>query len=814
MLFGKLTERAQRVLAYAQEEAIRLKHSNIGTEHLLLGLVREQEGIAAKVLNAFDITEPVIEKEISKFVTEGTETPTTLHYTPRAKRVIELSMDEARKLHHNFVGTEHLLLGLIRETEGIAARVLSSLGLNITRARAMVIRMLGNPQNFKSQETKEESDTPTLDSLATNLTKKASDGSLDPVIGRSDEITRVIEVLSRRTKNNPVLIGEPGVGKTAVAEGLAQQIVKNEVPSTLKDKRVMMLDMGTVVAGTKYRGEFEERMKKVVDEIKKSGNVILFIDEMHTLIGAGGAEGSVDASNILKPSLSRGEVQVIGATTLEEYRKHIEKDAALERRFQPVIVDQPSVEDTVLILKGLRDRYEAHHGVTITDEALDAAAVMSNRYVQDRFLPDKAIDLIDEASSKVRLKSHMSPPDLKDLEDELEKVKKEKNAAVQSQEFEAAAKYRDDQTKIEEKLETRENNWKNSQSSEKQKVTRGDIEIVISKMTGIPLQKIAEEESDRLLNLESILHDRVIGQNEAVQSISKAVRRARAGLKDPKRPIGSFIFLGPTGVGKTELAKALSETLFGEDDAMIRVDMSEYMEKHSVARLVGSPPGYVGYDDGGQLTEQVRRKPYSLILFDEIEKAHPDVFNMLLQVLDDGRLTDSTGRTVDFRNTVIVMTSNVGATELRDNKFVGFGSTEQSEDYETIRNTMMKELKNTFRPEFINRVDDIIVFHSLEKEHLEEIVSLMIDDLNARLEDRNVHVELTSDAVTALVDDGYDKEFGARPLSRSIQKNVEDTLSEAILRGEEITGKTVFVDFKDDKFKVDTKEKSPVAENE
>lgn len=576
----------------------------------------------------------------------------------------------------------------------------------------------------------------------------------------------------------------------------------------------MMLDMGTVVAGTKYRGEFEERMKKVVDEIKKSGNVILFIDEMHTLIGAGGAEGSVDASNILKPSLSRGEVQVIGATTLEEYRKHIEKDAALERRFQPVIVDQPSVEDTVLILKGLRDRYEAHHGVTITDEALDAAAVMSNRYVQDRFLPDKAIDLIDEASSKVRLKSHMSPPDLKDLEDELEKVKKEKNAAVQSQEFEAAAKYRDDQTKIEEKLETLENNWKNSQSSEKQKVTRGDIEIVISKMTGIPLQKIAEEESDRLLNLESILHDRVIGQNEAVQSISKAVRRARAGLKDPKRPIGSFIFLGPTGVGKTELAKALSETLFGEDDAMIRVDMSEYMEKHSVARLVGSPPGYVGYDDGGQLTEQVRRKPYSLILFDEIEKAHPDVFNMLLQVLDDGRLTDSTGRTVDFRNTVIVMTSNVGATELRDNKFVGFGSTEQSEDYETIRNTMMKELKNTFRPEFINRVDDIIVFHSLEKEHLEEIVSLMIDDLNARLEDRNVHVELTSDAVTALVDDGYDKEFGARPLSRSIQKNVEDTLSEAILRGEEITGKTVYVDFKDDKFKVDTKEKSPVAENE
>ena len=813
MLFGKLTERAQRVLAYAQEEAIRLKHSNIGTEHLLLGLVREQEGIAAKVLQAFDITEPLIEKEISKFVTEGTETPVNLQYTPRAKRVIELSMDEARKLHHNFVVTEHLLLGLIRESEGIAARVLTSLGLNITRARAMVIRMLGNPQMYKSQEAKPETDTPTLDGLATNLTKKAEDGRLDPVIGRSDEITRVIEVLSRRTKNNPVLIGEPGVGKTAVAEGLAQKIVKNEVPSTLKDKRVMMLDMGTVVAGTKYRGEFEERMKKVVDEIKKSGNVILFIDEMHTLIGAGGAEGSVDASNILKPSLSRGEVQVIGATTLEEYRKYIEKDAALERRFQPVMVDEPSVEDTILILKGLRDRYEAHHSVTITDEALEAAAVMSNRYVQDRFLPDKAIDLIDEASSKVRLKSHMSPPDLKDLEDQLEKVKQEKNAAVQSQEFEVAAKYRDDQTKIEEKLQQLENDWKNAQSSDKQKVTREDIELVISKMTGIPLQKIAEEESERLLNLEKILHDRVIGQNEAVESISKAVRRARAGLKNPERPIGSFIFLGPTGVGKTELAKALSEALFGEDDAMIRIDMSEYMEKHSVSRLVGSPPGYVGYDDGGQLTERVRRKPYSLILFDEIEKAHPDVFNMLLQVLDDGRLTDSTGRTVDFRNTVIVMTSNVGATELRDNKFVGFGSQEASEDYETIRNTMMKELKNTFRPEFINRVDDIIVFHSLEKEHLEEIVSLMIKDLNARLKDRDIQVELTDSAVKALVDDGYDKEFGARPLNRSIQKNIEDTLSEAILSGQDLVGKTVSVDYKDDAFKVDTGSLEKTTEN-
>ena len=815
MLFGKLTERAQRVLAYAQEEAIALKHSNIGTEHVLLGLVKEQEGIAAKVLQSFDISEEQIRDGVFKLITEGTTTPSSLHYTPRAKRVIELSMDEARKLHHNFVGTEHLLLGLIRESEGVASRVLAAAGLNITRARAAVIRMLGNPEAYGNREEKEQSETPTLDSLARDLTEVARDGSLDPVIGRGEEITRVIEILSRRTKNNPVLIGEPGVGKTAVAEGLAQAIVKNEVPSTLKDKRVMSLDMGTVVAGTKYRGEFEERMKKVMDEIKTAKNVILFIDELHTLIGAGGAEGSVDASNILKPALSRGEVQVIGATTLDEYRKHIEKDAALERRFQPIIVDEPSVDDTILILKGLRDRYEAHHGITITDEALEAAATMSARYVQDRFLPDKAIDLIDEASSKVRLRNYTSPPDLKDLENRLEAVKKEKDAAVQAQEFEAAAKYRDNQTKLEKEIDQRQNDWKNEQTSSKQKVTKGDIELVISKMTGIPLSKIAEEESDRLLNLEEILHERVIGQNEAVESISKAVRRARAGLKNPDKPIGSFIFLGPTGVGKTELAKALSETLFGEDDAMIRVDMSEYMEKHSVSRLVGSPPGYVGYDDGGQLTEQVRRKPYSLILFDEIEKAHPDVFNMLLQVLDDGRLTDSTGRTVDFRNTVIVMTSNVGATELRDNKFVGFGSNDnEKEDYENIRNTMMKELKNTFRPEFINRVDDIIVFHSLEKSHLEEIVTLMINELSERLSDQNIHITVTDVAKKQLAEDGYDREFGARPLARSIQKNIEDNLSEAILRGEDLEGKLVTVDYVDGKYEVNTTEQPVLQDSE
>lgn len=815
MLFGKLTERAQRVLAFAQEEAIALKHSNIGTEHILLGLVKEQEGIAAKVLQSFDITEEQIRDGVFKLITEGTEMPTSLHYTPRAKRVIELSMDEARKLHHNFVGTEHILLGLIRESEGVASRVLAASGLNITRARAAVIRMLGNPESYKRQGEKEQSETPTLDSLARDLTEVARNGQLDPVIGRSEEITRVIEILSRRTKNNPVLIGEPGVGKTAVAEGLAQAIVRNEVPSTLKDKRVMSLDMGTVVAGTKYRGEFEERMKKVMDEIKQSKNVILFIDEMHTLIGAGGAEGSVDASNILKPALSRGEVQVIGATTLEEYRKHIEKDAALERRFQPIIVDEPSVQDTILILQGLRDRYEAHHGITISDEALEAAATMSARYVQDRFLPDKAIDLIDEASSKVRLRNYTSPPDLKDLENQLESVKKEKDAAVQAQEFEAAAKHRDEQSKLEKEIEARQNDWKNEQTGAKQEVKRSDIELVISKMTGIPLSKIAEEESERLLNLEEILHERVIGQNEAVESISKAVRRARAGLKDPEKPIGSFIFLGPTGVGKTELAKALSEALFGEDDAMIRVDMSEYMEKHSVSRLVGSPPGYVGYDEGGQLTEQVRRKPYSLILFDEIEKAHPDVFNMLLQVLDDGRLTDATGRTVDFRNTVIVMTSNVGATQLRDDKFVGFGSNDdEKEDYENIRSTMMKELKNTFRPEFINRVDDIIVFHSLEKSHLEEIVTLMINELAERLHDQNIHFTVTDSAKKQLAEDGYDKEFGARPLARSIQKNIEDNLSEAILRGEDLKGKLVTVDYKDGEFIVNTTEQPVLEETE
>ncbi|MFV5937809.1 ATP-dependent Clp protease ATP-binding subunit [Mammaliicoccus sciuri] len=804
MLFGRLTERAQRVLAHAQEEAMRLNHSNIGTEHLLLGLMKEPEGIAAKVLDAFGITEEKVTKEVENLIGQGQEQVGAIHYTPRAKKVIELSMDEARKLNHTFVGTEHLLLGLIRENEGVAARVFANLDLNITKARAQVVKSLGSPeQGSKNAQTTKNQATPTLDGLARDLTVIAQDGTLDPVVGRSDEITRVIEVLSRRTKNNPVLIGEPGVGKTAIVEGLAQAIVQNEVPETLKGKRVMSLDMGTVVAGTKYRGEFEERLKKVMEEIHQAGNIVLFIDELHTLIGAGGAEGAIDASNILKPALARGELQCIGATTLDEYRKYIEKDAALERRFQPVTVDEPNTEDSIAILKGLRDRYEAHHRINISDEAIEAAVNMSDRYISDRFLPDKAIDLIDEASSKVRLRNYTTPPSLKELESELETVKKEKNAAVHSQEFENAANLRDKQTKLEKQLEDTKNEWKKAQGEKNTCVTAEDIAVVVANWTGIPITKLNETESERLLNLETILHERVIGQNDAVKSISKAVRRARAGLKDPKRPIGSFIFLGPTGVGKTELARTLADAMFGEEDAMIRVDMSEFMEKHSVSRLVGSPPGYVGHDDGGQLTENVRRKPYSVILFDEIEKAHPDVFNILLQVLDDGHLTDSKGRKVDFRNTVIIMTSNVGAQELQNAKFVGFGAKESGPDYETIRKTMMDELKQQFRPEFLNRVDDIIVFHKLEKTHLKEIVNKMAGNLTKRLSEQGIHITLSDSAQEKIADEGFDPEYGARPLTRAIQKHVEDNLSELILSGQDLVGKDVIVDYRDDEFKFD-----------
>lgn len=803
MMFGRFTERAQKVLALAQEEANRLGHNNIGTEHVLLGLVREGEGIAAKALYALGLGSDKIQEEVENLIGRGQDASQTPHYTPRAKKVIELSMDEARKLGHSYVGTEHILLGLIREGEGVAARVLNNLGVSLNKARQQVLQLLGSNESGGHQGGSAASaNTPTLDSLARDLTAIAREGSLDPVIGRSKEIQRVIEVLSRRTKNNPVLIGEPGVGKTAIAEGLAQQIVHNEVPEILRDKRVMTLDMGTVVAGTKYRGEFEDRLKKVMDEIRQAGNIILFIDELHTLIGAGGAEGAIDASNILKPSLARGELQCIGATTLDEYRKYIEKDAALERRFQPITVDEPTAEESVQILKGLRDRYEAHHRVSITDEAIDAAVKLSDRYISDRFLPDKAIDLIDEAGSKVRLRSYTTPPNLKELEVKLEEVRKEKDAAVQSQEFEKAASLRDSEQRLREQLEETKKSWKEKQGKENTEVTVEDIASVVSSWTGIPVSKLAQTETQKLLNLEEILHSRVIGQEEAVNAISKAVRRARAGLKDPKRPIGSFIFLGPTGVGKTELARALAEAMFGDEDAMIRVDMSEYMEKHSTSRLVGSPPGYVGYEEGGQLTEKVRRKPYSVILLDEIEKAHPDVFNILLQVLEDGRLTDSKGRTVDFRNTVLIMTSNVGAESLKRNKYVGFNLQDNEQDYKDMKGKVMEELKKAFRPEFLNRIDEIIVFHALEKKHLTNIVNLMSDSLIKRLKEQDIDLRLTAAAIEKIAEEGYDPEYGARPLRRAIQKHIEDRLSEELLKGTVLTGQAITIEVENGEFTV------------
>ncbi|WP_404446892.1 ATP-dependent protease ATP-binding subunit ClpC [Sutcliffiella horikoshii] len=805
MMFGRFTERAQKVLALAQEEALRLSHNNIGTEHILLGLVREGEGIAAKALIALGLGPEKIQKEVENLIGRGQDSGQAIpHYTPRAKKVIELSMDEARKLGHSYVGTEHVLLGLIREGEGVAARVLNNLGVSLNKARQQVLQLLGSNESSGGHQggTSNNVNTPTLDSLARDLTAVAREGSLDPVIGRSKEIQRVIEVLSRRTKNNPVLIGEPGVGKTAIAEGLAQQIVSNEVPEILRDKRVMTLDMGTVVAGTKYRGEFEDRLKKVMDEIRQAGNIILFIDELHTLIGAGGAEGAIDASNILKPSLARGELQCIGATTLDEYRKYIEKDAALERRFQPITVDEPTAAESIQILTGLRDRYEAHHRVSITDEAIEQAVKLSDRYISDRFLPDKAIDLIDEAGSKVRLRSFTTPPNLKELEVKLESVRNEKDAAVQSQEFEKAASLRDTEQRLREQLEETKKTWKEKQGQENSEVTVEDIAMVVSSWTGIPVSKLAQTETDKLLNMESLLHSRVIGQDEAVKAVSKAVRRARAGLKDPKRPIGSFIFLGPTGVGKTELARALAESIFGDEDAMIRIDMSEYMEKHSTSRLVGSPPGYVGYDEGGQLTEKVRRKPYSVILLDEIEKAHPDVFNILLQVLEDGRLTDSKGRTVDFRNTLVIMTSNVGADALKRNKYVGFNVQDENQNYKDMKGKVMDELKKAFRPEFLNRVDEMIVFHSLEKTHLKEIVTLLSEQLTKRLKEQDIDLELTEAAKEKISEEGYDPEYGARPLRRAIQKHVEDKLSEELLKGNIEKGKKISLDVVDGEFVV------------
>jgi len=803
MMFGRFTERAQKVLALAQEEAVRLGHNNIGTEHILLGLIREGDGIAAKALIGLGLGLEKIQDEVESLIGRGQEQPTNIAYTPRAKKVIELSMDEARKLGHTYVGTEHILLGLIREGEGVAARVLNNLGVSLNKARQQVLQLLGSSEASSSSHsgTPANVNTPTLDSLARDLTAVAKEGNLDPVIGRSKEIERVIQVLSRRTKNNPVLIGEPGVGKTAVAEGLAQRIVANEIPETLRDKRVMTLDMGSVVAGTKYRGEFEDRLKKIMDEIRQAGNIILFIDELHTLIGAGGAEGAIDASNILKPALARGELQCIGATTLDEYRKYIEKDAALERRFQPITVDEPTVDEAILILRGLRDRYEAHHRVKITDDAIEQAVRLSDRYISDRFLPDKAIDLIDEASSKVRLRTYTVPPNLKQLEARLDDIRKEKDAAVQSQEFEKAASLRDTEQKLRDELDETRNLWKEKQGRTDSEVTPDDIAQVVASWTGIPVVKLAEEETERLLKMEEILHNRVIGQDEAVKAISRAVRRSRAGLKDPKRPMGSFIFLGPTGVGKTELARALAEAMFGDENAVIRIDMSEYMEKHSTSRLVGAPPGYVGYEEGGQLTEKVRRKPYSVVLLDEIEKAHPEVFNILLQVLEDGRLTDSKGRSVDFRNTLIIMTSNVGADTIKKGSTLGFTAGDAAQQtknqYEAMRDKVLGELKKSFRPEFLNRIDDTIVFHPLEQSHIAQIVSLMSEELRKRLKEQNIDFTLTDSAKAFLAKEGFDPQYGARPLRRAIQKHIEDRLSEELLRGTIKKGDSVVIDEKD-----------------
>ncbi|MFS8665564.1 MAG: ATP-dependent Clp protease ATP-binding subunit, partial [Limnochordales bacterium] len=692
------------------------------------------------------------------------------------------------------IGTEHILLGLIREGEGVAAQVLKNLGADLDKVRRQVVELLGGSGGQPTKGTRARK-TPTLDQFGRDLTDLAREGKLDPVIGREKEIQRVIQVLSRRTKNNPVLIGEPGVGKTAIAEGLAQKIVNGDVPETLLNKRVVTLDLGALVAGSKFRGEFEERLKKVMDEIRASGDVILFIDEMHTIIGAGAAEGAIDASNILKPALARGEIQCIGATTLDEYRKHVEKDAALERRFQPVMVDEPSVEETILILEGLRDRYEAHHRVKITDEALEAAARLSDRYVTDRFLPDKAIDLIDEAASKVRLQALVAPPELKELEAKIEETRMEKEAAIKNEEFEKAARLRDQEQKMREELERRRLEWKNSRGRTEGTVDAEDIAQIVSSWTGIPVTKLAQEETERLLNLEQELHKRVVGQEEAIQAVSRAIRRARAGLKDPKRPIGSFIFLGPTGVGKSELARALAEALFGDEDAMVVLDMSEYMERHTVSRLVGSPPGYVGYEEGGQLTEKVRRRPYTVVLFDEIEKAHPEVFNVLLQVLENGRLTDAKGRTVDFRNTVLIMTSNVGAHEIQRQSTIGFRTVEDSrQSYEDMKKKVMDELRKTFRPEFLNRVDEVIVFHALDKGHLRQIVDIMLQTLVGELRDRGVLVEFTDRAKEVLAEQGYDPQYGARPLRRAIQRLVENPLSEEMLKGRFQEGDTIVVD--------------------
>ncbi|MBM3667778.1 MAG: ATP-dependent Clp protease ATP-binding subunit [Actinobacteria bacterium] len=801
-MFERFTERARQVVVLAQEEARTLKHNYIGTEHILLGLLREEEGLAARVLESLDITVERVRSQVVRIVGSGEEvTAGQIPFTPRAKKVLELALREALSLGHNYIGTEHILLGLVRENEGVAARILLDFDADSEKIRNEVIRMLSGPGGRRQGsgsgaggEGKKSSKL--LDQFGRNLTKLASDGKLDPVIGRETEIERIMQILSRRTKNNPVLLGEPGVGKTAVVEGLAARITKGEVPELLKNKQIYTLDLAALVAGSKYRGEFEERLKKVMKEITQRGDIILFIDELHNLVGAGAAEGAIDAASILKPALARGELQTIGATTLDEYRKYLERDSALERRFQQIKVEQPSTEETVKILEGLRERYEQHHRVKITDEALESAAELADRYISDRFLPDKAIDLIDEAASRMRIKSMTQPPVYRDLEEEIETTRREKEASIEAQEFEKAANLRDQERKLTNKKKELEHEWSSGDGGERPEVGEEEIADIVAMWTGIPVFKLTEAESKKLVRMEDELHKRVIGQEMAITAVSKAIRRSRAGIKDPKRPAGSFIFLGPSGVGKTELARTLAEFLFGDEDAMVRIDMSEYMEKHAVSRLVGSPPGYIGYDEGGQLTEAVRRKPYSVLLLDEIEKAHPDVFNILLQILEDGRLTDAQGRTVDFRNAIVIMTSNIGAQDIARNTPLGFAiSDDTGITYDDMKSRITGELKKVFRPEFLNRIDEVIVFHKLAKDEIKEIVDLMISRVRAQVAEHELQLDLTEESKDLLVDKGWDPAMGARPLRRAIQRYIEDPLADEVLKAGPLTpGTTVLVE--------------------
>ncbi|MBG1242807.1 MAG: ATP-dependent Clp protease ATP-binding subunit [Nostoc sp. EfeVER01] len=799
-MFERFTEKAIKVIMLAQEEARRLGHNFVGTEQILLGLIGEGTGVAAKVLKSMGVNLKDARIEVEKIIGRGSGfVAVEIPFTPRAKRVLELSLEEARQLGHNYIGTEHLLLGLIREGEGVAARVLENLGVDLSKVRTQVIRMLGETAEVSPGGSSGRTKTPTLDEFGSNLTQMAIDNKLDPVVGRAKEIERVIQILGRRTKNNPVLIGEPGVGKTAIAEGLASRIATKDVPDILEDKRVVTLDIGLLVAGTKYRGEFEERLKKIMDEIRSAGNVILVIDEVHTLIGAGAAEGAIDAANILKPALARGELQCIGATTLDEYRKHIERDAALERRFQPVMVGEPTVDETIEILYGLRERYEQHHKLKISDEALVAAAKLSDRYISDRFLPDKAIDLVDEAGSRVRLINSQLPPAAKELDKELRQILKEKDDAVRSQDFDKAGELRDREMEIKAEIRAIAQSKTNATGTEGEEpvVTEEDIAHIVASWTGVPVNKLTESESEKLLHMEDTLHQRLIGQDEAVKAVSRAIRRARVGLKNPNRPIASFVFSGPTGVGKTELAKSLAAYFFGSEEAMIRLDMSEYMERHTVSKLIGSPPGYVGYNEGGQLTEAVRRRPYTVVLFDEIEKAHPDVFNMLLQILEDGRLTDAKGRTVDFKNTLLILTSNIGSKVIeKGGSGIGFEFSEDASEstYNRIRSLVNEELKQYFRPEFLNRLDEIIVFRQLNKPEVTQIAEIMLKEVFGRLTEKGITLEVTDRFKDRLIQEGYSPSYGARPLRRAIMRLLEDSLAEEILSGRIKDGDTALVD--------------------